>query len=83
MKLTQEIESRLQKAFSPNYLHIIDDSAKHVGHAGSQKGAGHYTIEITAVSLQNQTRIQSHQAIYAVLNDLMPEKIHALQIKVK
>lgn len=83
MILKQEIEDRLNKTFSPTYLKVIDDSAKHVGHAGNQNGAGHFTVEIAADFFQNQTKVQSHQAIYSVLNDLIPEKIHALRIIAK
>ena len=77
------IRQRLEKAFSPSKLEIIDDSDKHVGHAGSQNGAGHYTVIIAAESLKQQTLVNGHREIYNILSDLIPNEIHALQIKIQ
>lgn len=76
------IEQRLQQAFSPVQLEVIDDSHKHKGHAGSRGGAGHYTVIISAKCFQNLTRIEAHRKIYELFADLIPEQIHALQIKI-
>lgn len=81
MKLTEVIYQRLQNTFSPSELEVIDDSHKHKGHAGSRNGAGHFTVKIHAECFKNQSRIIVHRQIYEVLADLIPEKIHALQIK--
>jgi BolA family transcriptional regulator, general stress-responsive regulator len=78
-----EIKKRVTEKFSPLNLEVIDDSAKHAGHAGSKSGAGHYQVIITAISLQNKSRIDAHREIYAVLADLIPAEIHALQIKIQ
>jgi len=75
------IQQRLQDAFTPTRLEVQDDSAQHKGHAGSQYGAGHYTVIIAADCFKDKSRISVHREIYQVLNDLIPEQIHALQIK--
>lgn len=75
------IKQRLQQHFLPTNLEIIDDGEKHRGHAAAQSGAGYYTIVITADSLKGKNRIEAHRAIYQVLNDLIPDEIHALQIR--
>jgi BolA protein len=76
------IHGRLLKAFNPTYLEVVDDSEKHIGHAGSASGAGHYTVIIAADSFKQRSRLAVHREIYDVLNDLMPHEIHALQIKI-
>ena len=76
------IKQRLERYFSPTTLEIIDDGAKHRGHAASLSGAGYYTIVISADSLKNKTRIDAHREIYELLTDLIPNEIHALQIKI-
>lgn len=78
----QTIQDRLKTAFSPTELAIIDDSHKHIGHAGSQDGAGHYTVKIAADCFNNQSRVTIHREIYSVLSDMIPNEIHALQIHV-
>ncbi len=76
------LQQRLQQCFSPSQLEVIDDSHKHVGHAGSRDGAGHYTVIIAADCFANKSRVVVHREIYAVLSDLIPQEIHALQIKI-
>jgi BolA family transcriptional regulator, general stress-responsive regulator len=84
MKTEQRIKiitERLQCQFFPASLEVIDDSDKHIGHSGSQGGAGHYTVVIQADCFKNKSRVDVHREIYAVLNDLIPHEIHALRIK--
>ena len=76
------IKQRLQDAFSPTELEVRDDSAAHQGHAGSQGGAGHYSVFIAANCFKGKTRIVIHREIYQILSDLIPEQIHALKIKI-
>lgn len=81
MDLTSLIYERLQRKFSPDQLEVINDSNKHVGHVGSKNGAGHYSIIISAKDFNSKNSIESHREIYHLFKDLIPEKIHALQIK--
>jgi len=77
--ITSEILfERLQRAFSPTHLRVVDDKDKHRGHAG--EGAGHYTVYIQAPSFAGKSRVQIHRAIYQAVGDLMPTRIHALSI---
>lgn len=75
-----EIKQRLAK-LHPSQLEITDDSHLHQGHSGNN-GGGHYTIKINSSILHNKTLIESHRLIYEILGDLIPAKIHALQIKI-
>lgn len=76
------IRQRLQEAFSPTRLEVIDESNQHVGHAGHQGGGRHFAIVIAARAFKGLPRIEAHRRVYALFDDLMPEKIHALKIKV-
>ncbi|MBX3709443.1 MAG: BolA family transcriptional regulator [Gammaproteobacteria bacterium] len=76
------IVSRIQQAFAPSYLEVIDESDQHIGHAGHQGGGRHFAIIITADCLNGITRIEAHRKIYALFIDKMPDQIHALKIKV-
>jgi len=79
--MIEEIKKRLA-SLNPARLEIIDDSHMHQGHAGNS-GGGHFTIIIKSNLLAKQNRIQSHRQIYGLLDDLIPQKIHALQIKIE
>jgi BolA family transcriptional regulator, general stress-responsive regulator len=79
---TALIEKRLQEAFSPTYLKVINESDQHIGHAGHQGGNRHFAVEISAAAFHTMTRVAAHQAIYQLFTDMMPDEIHALRIKV-
>lgn len=76
------IRDRLTEAFSPTHLDVIDESDKHIGHAGHQGGGRHFAIVIAADCFASVTRIEAHRRIYALFTDMMPDQIHALRIKV-
>lgn len=77
------IESRLQDSFSPEYLQVIDESDKHIGHAGHQGGGRHFAIIIKASCFEGMPRVEAHRHIYALFAELMPAPLHALRIEIK
>ena len=74
------IRERLTEVFSPQALNIIDESAKHAGHA-SAGGAGHFVVEIVSDNFAGNSLIQRHRQVYDALDDIMHSEIHALSIK--
>ena len=72
----------LLACLEPTFIEIIDDSHKHIGHAGSKDGAGHFTLKISSPLFVNKTRIECHKMIYTALDEMLPQDIHALKIKV-
>ena len=82
MKMQTIIESRIRESLNPAHLEVINESDQHIGHAGHQDGDRHFAIVIAAESLNGASRIEAHRKIYALFADLMPEKIHALKIKI-
>lgn len=76
----RQIRSRLEAAFQPEHLEIIDESHKHAGHAGARDGRGHFVVEIVSPAFAGMTPIQKHRAVYAALGEMMETDIHALSI---
>jgi len=74
------MRDRLQAAFAPDLLEVIDDSHKHVGHAGARDGRGHFSVEIRSDAFAGLTSLARHRAVYAALGDMMTTDIHALSI---
>jgi len=77
------IRSKLESAFEPVHLEIIDESHKHAGHAGARDGRGHFVVDIVSPAFDGMTPIQRHRAVYAALGDLMQTDIHALSINAR
>lgn len=80
---TDLIRKRLQDSLYPSYLEVIDDSAQHIGHAGAQGGAGHFTVVISSPAFKDQTPVACHRLIYQAVTDLIPHEIHALRIVIQ
>lgn len=80
--LIAEIEQRLTKALAPTSLHIIDDSAQHIGHVGN-RGGGHFTVEITSPIFEGLSLVKRHQLVYQALGDYVGREIHAVSILAK
>lgn len=74
------IRHNLTTQLKPQLLEIIDNSAAHAGHVGTQKGGGHYNVTIVSDAFENKTLVQRHQLIYSALGDMMKHDIHALGI---
>lgn len=77
----QLITERLQAAFAPEKLEVIDESDQHHGHAGHGGGGRHFAIVMEASALRGKSRVEAHRAIYALFQDLIPDEIHALRIR--
>ncbi len=78
---TDLIRKALERAFNPMELDILDDSAKHAGHAGARAhGGGHYSVRIRAECFRGQSRLARHRMVYAALGDAFRHRIHALSI---
>lgn len=76
------IKKRLQDAFSPTELTVLDESDQHHGHAGHQGGNRHFAVIINAPCFAALSRVEAHRQIYALFTDMMPDQIHALRIQV-
>ena len=76
-----QIRERLQAAFAPTELDVLDEGHKHAGHAG--EGKGHFHVRIVSAAFAGQLPIKRHRMIYAALDGLMDRGIHALSIYAK
>ncbi len=78
--VTAIIEQRLA-VLAPIRLELIDDSARHAGHAGAQGGGGHYRLLIVADAFAGQSRLARHRLVHAALGDLLRARVHALSLQ--
>lgn len=78
---TDEITAKLQAAFDPRALEVVDDSESHRGHAGFQEGGeSHYNVRIRAAAFEGQNRLARHRAVHAALGPDLIARIHALAL---
>ena len=68
-------------ALRPDSLELVDESARHAGHAGARPGGGtHWRLVIVSAAFAGRPTLARHRLIYEALGELMRDPIHALAI---
>lgn len=76
--MVEQIRQRLTAALQPTELEVIDEGHKHAGHAND--GKGHFHVRIVSAAFAGQLPLKRHRLVYAALDGLMDQGIHALSI---
>ena len=79
MDRRERIEARLREAFAPLALEVVDDGARHRGHAGNT-GGGHYRVVLVSERFRGVPRVERHRMVYEALAGALREEIHALEL---
>jgi BolA family transcriptional regulator, general stress-responsive regulator len=80
--IAQEMRQLLEDAFAPTHLEIINDSARHRGHAGDDgTGESHFSIFVESSAFSGVSRLQRQRKVIAVLGDIPGNRVHAVAIK--
>jgi BolA protein len=75
------IRRKLEAALSPVDLEIVDDSARHIGHAGhNPQGETHFKIKIVSPIFSGLAHVARHRLVYDALREEISERVHALNI---
>ena len=80
MDRRERIEARLRAAFAPLALEVVDDSARHRGHAGAASGGGHYRVIVVSERFRGFGRVERHRMVYEALARELRQEIHALEL---
>ena len=71
-------------ALEPISLELLDESAKHLGHAGWKPGGNtHWRLSIVAEAFRGKPTLARHRMVYKALGELMDDPIHALAISAR
>ncbi|TPK45387.1 BolA family transcriptional regulator [Mesorhizobium sp. B2-5-4] len=90
MSIQATMEDKLNKAFSPERLVILNESHLHAGHHHMESGhhtefdgAGetHFRVRIVSRSFTGMSRIDRHRAVNQLLADELKSGVHALAIE--
>ena len=83
MNVAARIREQLA-ALEPVSLDLVDESAKHAGHAGAAPGGQtHWRLSIVSPRFAGQPTVARHRMVYAALGGLMQHPIHALAISAR
>jgi BolA protein len=83
MSVTGEIKSRLEAAFAPETLDVINESHQHAGHAGHDgSGESHFRVVIRAAAFDGMNRLKRHRAVHDAIGPDLIARIHALTLEI-
>ena len=81
MGVAETIRGKLEEAFRPVHLEIVDESHLHLGHAGAPDGGeSHFRVEITAAAFAGRSRVERQRLVYACLAEELAGPVHALSV---
>jgi BolA protein len=78
------IEQTLTAAFAPASLAIVDESARHAGHAervGLAAGETHFNVTLVSARFAGMNRVARSRAVHEALDAEFREGLHALSLK--
>jgi BolA protein len=85
------IKAKLQAAFAPDSIEVIDESHKHASHAhvmkqpGADASAGgtHFHVKVVSEAFKGKSLVERHRAINHLLRAEFAAGVHALAIEAK
>ena len=81
MAIRDTIRNKLQEAFTPENLQVVDESHLHEGHAGHRPGGEtHFRVYIVSDAFKGKSRVDRHRMINSALAAELSGGVHALAI---
>ncbi len=75
------IRTALLSALSPTHVEVVDDSARHAGHAGAAAGGQtHYNVLVVSPVFEGQGRVARHRLVNQALTEEFGSGLHALSL---
>jgi BolA family transcriptional regulator, general stress-responsive regulator len=81
MSVTETIRDKLTSSLRPTRLEIVDESARHAGHAGAHPaGETHFAVTVVATAFAGLNRVARQRLVYEVLAGELASRVHALSL---
>lgn len=80
--IERELRAALERELAPQRLDVVNDSARHHGHAGDDgSGESHFSVLVESEKFAGLSRLERQRLVNRVLGDLPGQRIHALSVK--
>jgi BolA protein len=82
--IAQQMHQRLAQELSATALEVLDESAAHAGHAGSNGTdfGTHFRVRIASPLFTGKSRVAQHRLVYDALQEFIDQGVHALAIEI-
>ena len=81
--IAEQMHRQLAQTLSTTALEVIDESAAHAGHAGSNGTdfGTHFRVRIECDAFANLNKVARHRMVYTCLQAFFDSGLHALAIE--
>lgn len=84
MGVADDIRTKLEAAFAPAALTVIDESEQHRGHGGWREGGGtHFRVRMSSSAFDGQSRVARQRAVHRALAEELAGPVHALALELR
>ena len=84
MTRADRLRAVLTDALRPTVLEVVDDSARHAGHAGAREGGEtHYSVLVVSDRFAGMSRVARSREVHNVLQPEFDTGLHALGLTLK
>jgi BolA protein len=84
MGVAETLRRKLQRGLNPERIEVIDESGKHIGHAGARPdGETHFRVVVIAEIFAGRTRLERQRLVNALLAEELAGRVHALSMSLK
>ena len=81
MTVAETIREKLTDKLAPARLVIVDESARHAGHAGAHPdGETHFAVTVVSPAFAGLSRVARQRLVYETLADELKTRVHALSL---
>jgi stress-induced morphogen len=81
MGVEQSIREKLNRAFAPAEIEVVNDSHRHAGHHSSPgTGGSHFSVTVVSTAFAGKSRLERHRMVNAALADELTGPVHALAV---
>jgi len=80
----RRLHALITAALAPTELSIVDDSARHAGHAGAAAGGQtHYNVAIVSAAFRGLSRVARHRLVHDAVAPELASGLHALALTLR
>ena len=82
MGVSDTITEKLERAFNPTALEVIDESHHHAGHASAPAGGeSHFRVVMSSAAFDGMNRVARSRAVHKALEEELAGPVHALALE--
>jgi BolA protein len=82
MSVEATIRDKLERAFRPQQLDVVNESHLHAGHRSSPgTGESHFRVRIVSDAFAGKSRLQRHRLVNETLAAELKGAVHALALE--